>query len=29
VGLSAPPFDAAKVHVACPATEIAIHLIYK
>ena len=29
VGLSAPPFDAAKVHVACPATEIPIHLQYK
>lgn len=29
VGLSAPPFSAAIVHVACPATEITIHLIYK
>jgi uncharacterized protein (DUF2141 family) len=29
VGLSAPPFDAAKVHVTCPVTEIAIHLQYK
>jgi uncharacterized protein (DUF2141 family) len=29
VGLSAPPFNAAIVHVACPVTEINIHLIYK
>ncbi|HTX75270.1 MAG TPA: DUF2141 domain-containing protein [Terracidiphilus sp.] len=29
VGLSAPPFSAAVVHVACPATAITIHLIYK
>jgi uncharacterized protein (DUF2141 family) len=29
VGLSAPPFSAALVHVACPATDITIHLIYK
>jgi len=29
VGLSAPSFDSAKVHVACPVTEIAIHEIYK
>ena len=29
VGLSAPPFDAAIVHVTCPVTEINIHLIYK
>lgn len=29
VGLSAPSFDAAKVHVACPVTEINIHEIYK
>ena len=27
--LSAPPFQAAVVHVACPVTEITIHLIYK
>lgn len=26
---SAPPFQAAVVHVACPATDITIHLIYK
>lgn len=25
----APPFHAAEVHVACPATDITIHLIYK
>jgi uncharacterized protein (DUF2141 family) len=29
VGWSAPPFDAAVVHVACPVTEIAIHMQYK
>ena len=29
VGLSAPPFNAAIVHVTCPVTEIDIHLIYK
>jgi uncharacterized protein (DUF2141 family) len=29
VGFSAPPFDAAIVHVTCPVTEINIHLIYK
>ena len=29
VGLSAPPFEAAIVHVTCPVTEINIHLIYK
>jgi len=29
VGLSAPPFRAAVVHVACPATDITIHLQYK
>ena len=29
VGLSAPPFDAAIVHVTCPQTEISIHMIYK
>jgi len=29
VGLSAPPFEAAIVHVACPVTEINIHIIYK
>jgi|SRR5215831_8884369 len=29
VGLSAPRFDAAIVHVTCPVTEIKIHLIYK
>jgi uncharacterized protein (DUF2141 family) len=29
VGLSAPAYDAAKVHVTCPATEISIHLQYK
>ena len=29
VGLSAPSFDAAVVHVTCPVTEINIHLIYK
>ena len=29
VGLSAPSFDAAIVHVACPATDISIHMIYK
>ncbi|MGA8088188.1 MAG: DUF2141 domain-containing protein [Terracidiphilus sp.] len=29
VGLSAPSFAAAIVHVTCPATEITIHMIYK
>jgi uncharacterized protein (DUF2141 family) len=29
VGLSAPSFDKAVVHVTCPATETTIHLIYK
>lgn len=29
VGLSAPGFDRALVHVACPSTEIAIHLQFK
>lgn len=29
VGLSAPPFAAAIVHVTCPVTETKIHLIYK
>jgi uncharacterized protein (DUF2141 family) len=29
VGLSAPSFQAALVHVQCPATEITIHLQYK
>jgi len=29
VGLSAPTFNAALVHVTCPVTEINIHLIYK
>jgi uncharacterized protein (DUF2141 family) len=29
VGLSAPPFRAAVVHVACPITDITIHLQYK
>ena len=29
VGLSAPPFAAALVHVQCPVTETAIHLQYK
>lgn len=29
VALSAPPFNAAKVHVGCPATDVTIHLIYK
>jgi uncharacterized protein (DUF2141 family) len=29
VGLSAPPFSAAIVHVTCPVTEINVHLIYK
>jgi uncharacterized protein (DUF2141 family) len=29
VGLSAPPFRAAVVHVQCPVTEISIHLQYK
>lgn len=29
VGLSAPPFSAAVVHVTCPVTEVNIHLIYK
>jgi len=29
VVLSAPAFNAAKVHVACPTTDVTIHLIYK
>jgi len=29
VGLSAPPYQAAIVHVTCPVTEITIHMIYK
>jgi len=29
VGWSAPPFSAAVVHVACPATQIEIHIQYK
>ena len=29
VGLSAAPYHAAIVHVTCPVTQIAIHLIYK
>jgi uncharacterized protein (DUF2141 family) len=29
VGLSAPPFSAAIVHVACPVTETKIHIVYK
>jgi uncharacterized protein (DUF2141 family) len=29
VGLSAPPYQAAIVHIACPVTEISIHMIYK
>ena len=29
VGLSAPSFEAAIVHVTCPVTEINIHMIYK
>ncbi len=29
VGLSAPPFDRAVVHVVCPVTETDIHIIYK
>jgi uncharacterized protein (DUF2141 family) len=29
VGMSAPPFAAAIVHVQCPATETAIHMQYK
>ena len=29
VGLSAAPFQAAIVHVTCPVTQVAIHLIYK
>jgi uncharacterized protein (DUF2141 family) len=29
VALSAPPFDAAIVHVTCPATQINIHILYK
>jgi uncharacterized protein (DUF2141 family) len=29
VGLSAPPFPAAIVHVLCPVTEISIHMQYK
>jgi len=27
--LSAPPFQAARIHVGCPATDITIHLQYK
>jgi uncharacterized protein (DUF2141 family) len=29
VGLSAPPFESAIVHVQCPSTETSIHLQYK
>jgi uncharacterized protein (DUF2141 family) len=29
VALSAPAFNAAKVHVSCPATDVTIHLQYK
>ncbi len=29
VGLSAPPFNQALVHIACPVTETTIHMIYK
>ena len=29
VGLSAPPFEQAIVHVTCPVTETTVHLIYK
>jgi uncharacterized protein (DUF2141 family) len=29
VGLSAPPYQAAIVHVACPVTDTTIHIIYK
>lgn len=29
VRLSAPAFEAAKIHIACPVTEINIHMIYK
>lgn len=29
VGLSAPPFKVALIHVACPSTDIAIHMKYK
>jgi uncharacterized protein (DUF2141 family) len=29
VNLSAPPFQAARLHVACPVTETTIHLVYK
>jgi uncharacterized protein (DUF2141 family) len=29
VGMSAPPFSAAIVHVGCPATEITVHMQYK
>jgi uncharacterized protein (DUF2141 family) len=29
VGMSAPPFEQAIVHVTCPVTETTIHLIYK
>jgi uncharacterized protein (DUF2141 family) len=29
VGLSAPSYQAAIVHVACPVTEVSIHIIYK
>jgi uncharacterized protein (DUF2141 family) len=29
VGLSAPPYQAAIVHVTCPVTETSIHIIYK
>jgi uncharacterized protein (DUF2141 family) len=29
VGLHAPPFASAVIHVACPATDTTIHIIYK
>ena len=29
VGLSAPPFEQAIIHVTCPVTETTIHMIYK
>lgn len=29
IGLSAPPYQAAIVHVTCPVTQTTIHLIYK
>lgn len=29
VGLSAPPFNQALVHVSCPVTQTTIHMIYK